>query len=292
MVSTEKSIVGENFTKIFVAIAVALILYGIFRLVDEIIVYFRPLGGYYVWSLFQIILAGIIIYVGVILYRTARKIPAEINLIFRKSLSLFRRKSLLVSPAVVVAVAALIVLPFEPPEPLVIPPKGSPVVDEEGGIRFVDLPVEWEWNDPEIILFYLFSHYFPTARTTGLGPLVYTLDFSDPHYRRAEEVARYLWDLGFYVYYSNLAYKYVEGYRLRMSLIGSLRLFEVVFQMEIYSSDVGGPTIYGCTTPVIPRAIRDFVRTVEHPPPPILFCGIKIGFVERGFGAGLPENRC
>jgi len=96
MVSVEKSVVGKYSKKIFIAIAIALVLYGIFRILSEVAIHFDPLGELYsyVWSIYQIILAAIIIYIGVIVYKTARKASSiEVNPNLRRGLSLFGRKS-------------------------------------------------------------------------------------------------------------------------------------------------------------------------------------------------------
>jgi len=95
MVSVEKSVVGKYSKKIFIAIAIALVLYGIFRILSEVAVHFDPLGELYsyVWSIYQIILAAIIIYIGVIVYKTARKTSIEVISNLRRGLSLFGRKS-------------------------------------------------------------------------------------------------------------------------------------------------------------------------------------------------------
>jgi len=95
MVSVEKSVVGKYSKKIFIAIAIALVLYGIFRILSEVAVHFDPLVELYsyVWSIYQIILAAIIIYIGVIVYKTARKTSIEVISNLRRGLSLFGRKS-------------------------------------------------------------------------------------------------------------------------------------------------------------------------------------------------------
>ena len=152
-----------------------------------------------------------------------------------------------------------------PPE--CIGPSKGPIIEEGKEIKTVYLPIDAPKS--ENILGYLFSEYYDIPpRDNWL--LVIPLDYNDPLFKREEEVANYLHDLGFSVGYSNVVYALDKGYSFRLSLKGCIELFESRFRMSIKShkDEKGRIIIDSFTTPRMPDEIRDFARTLEYPPPP------------------------
>ena len=73
--SEEKSAVKDCLRKISIAVAVALVFYCIIRICSEVIGYLQlPSTVYfYIWSIYQIVLALLVIYIGIIIFKAAAR---------------------------------------------------------------------------------------------------------------------------------------------------------------------------------------------------------------------------
>jgi len=76
--SSEKASVQKILTRIVSAVAIGIILYGVFLLINEVIRYsLRGVFIPFLWTVYQVILALIIMYVGILLYRLRKSIPTR-----------------------------------------------------------------------------------------------------------------------------------------------------------------------------------------------------------------------
>jgi len=144
MVSAEKSVAGKYSKKILIAIAIALVLYGIFRILSEVAVHFDSLGELYsyVWSIYQIILAAIIIYIGAIVYKAARKASSiEVSSNFRRVLSLFGKKS--------PSFTLLLITTFGAVLPIILS-SFSPVATRFSGVMSFKYGVDYGWHYKDV----------------------------------------------------------------------------------------------------------------------------------------------
>jgi len=146
MRATEKS-VAEYSVKIFIAVAIALVLYGGFRILSEVAVYFDSPDHAneifsYIWSIYRIILAVITIYIGAIIYKVARKASSiEVSSKFRKALSLFKRQTPPFTLLLITTLGAFI--------PIILS-SFSPVTTSFSGVMFFKYKVGYGWHYKDV----------------------------------------------------------------------------------------------------------------------------------------------
>lgn len=254
-----------------IGVSVALVLYGIFLIVDEILLtsYEQLISTLRqnLWTAYTFLLALILIFIGVnvFLLAIALRQNQEPSLV---SGSLAKRTlHIFVSVFLIISASFIPIFPFflmsKPLQVVAIPEKGELRISEGEYGRFYYLPVAWKKS--EEVLFYLISHEFHGYKFQILYDLeyAYVLHDDDPLMKRCHEVAFYLHGLGFGVSYSNRIASALCAFVL--SLKGSIELFETVFMMRIfYRVDESYIDIYGFTTPLMPREIRDFASSFPH----------------------------
>jgi len=110
MSSKEKNTAKNDLGKIFIAVAVALVFYGIIRIISEVIGYLRlPSAVYfYMWSIYQIILALIVIYIGIVIFKAARKAPPKETGSFFSGIPFFCKRKMSIIPLILIVTGASI----------------------------------------------------------------------------------------------------------------------------------------------------------------------------------------
>jgi hypothetical protein len=111
MGSKEKSVDKDYLRKIFIAVAVALVFYGIIRIVSEVIGYLQLSSAvyFYIWAIYQIILALIVIYIGVIIFKaTVREASAKETSSFFLGIPLLCKRKTVSIPLILMVACAFI----------------------------------------------------------------------------------------------------------------------------------------------------------------------------------------
>jgi len=254
-----------------IGVSLILVIYGLVILADQIL--FGTSRSYPppssiqradLWTAYTVFVALSLIFVGVNVFLFARALSRtqESHTSNKRKLRLFVGALFIFSLGVPTSPFLLLSNPLR----TVDVPKKEEFKFTEGAhqIKLYDLPVAWKGS--QRILFYLFSHRFRNFEKLLDWGDIYILHDDDPLLKRCHEVASFLHDLGFAVYYSNKVYYLDGGHSFRLSVIGSVALFEIVFKMRIsYQTDEDYIGIYDFTTPLMPIEIRDFARDMEHP---------------------------
>jgi len=116
--SAQRESARKLLVRIVSAVAIGIILYGVFLLISEAIRH--SLRGVYIpllWTVYQIILALIIVYVGILLYRLRKSIPTWQYSKTRMHASVF---------VIIAGILAFTIMAPNPPRTLLIPTSGIP----------------------------------------------------------------------------------------------------------------------------------------------------------------------
>jgi len=126
-------------------------------------------------------------------------------------------------------------------------------------VKHYDLIRSYETED-SMVLSYIFTK--PIVLDTPISPYLVPLSENDTFFQLTTSIAEHLYQQGFSVSYSNLAYNIGNSsFSARLSVIGPVSLFEEQFQTKLqYIEGVG---YVNATDIILPDSLKTFVLSVE-----------------------------